>query len=68
MASNIPDNQPDEMFGIGVASVSLNVGIVGAGIAGLTAATALRQSGHHVEVRPPSGDAYWSLLTSWNLN
>lgn len=32
----------------------LNIGIVGAGIAGLTAASALLQSGHHVEV--------WSML------
>lgn len=32
--------------------VSLRVGIVGAGIGGLTAAIALRREGHHVDVRP----------------
>lgn len=30
--------------------VSLRVGIVGAGIGGLTAAIALRKEGHHVDV------------------
>jgi hypothetical protein len=32
----------------------LNIGIVGAGIAGLATASALLQSGHHVEVRSRS--------------
>lgn len=55
MASETSQHQPNGMGGTGLANVSLNVGIVGAGIAGLTAAITLRRSGHRIEVRSPPG-------------
>lgn len=42
---------PPNYFAPKLGSQTLNIGIVGAGIAGLTAAVALVQSGHNVEVR-----------------
>lgn len=42
---------PPGYFAPGPGDQILNIGIVGAGIAGLAAAIALVQSGHNVEVR-----------------
>lgn len=44
------DNESSEGHGNGITEVSLKILIVGAGIAGLTAAIGLRGEGHQVHV------------------
>ena len=48
---------PPDFFAPKTGDQILNIGIVGAGIAGLAAAIALVQSGHNVEVSPSLRDA-----------